>query len=569
VPIFCCFTCRSVEPQPAGLPAPWEQILVVPSLGKKGSYSTVGGVGALMLFKNPVDGTLQQGDPRPNESADQLPEGWESAFDDEGDQYFVDRNTGMMTFDDPRDGFEPTASTFLMGKVNNAVVQNLTRRMTLANHGFVPPKEEAKVVTVKQWHIGACDAKGYDDLDFMLVEESDIPPDARDKLHNRYLDILPTPRTRVQLPEIVGIPGSSYINANFVRGADGNPNAFIAAMGPLPGTLNTFWRMIWQEKPVVIVMITGLVESGKTKCERYWPGIADSKTMLQFGDIRVVCTATEPSPGFIKSTLKITGFDSKTGKRTSHTMIHYWYNTWPDHGVPRKKENPMYVDDVLTMLQEVNAYCSQLEKSKKPSGPILVHCSAGIGRTGTYIAVDHEIKSLESIGEANPLAIVESLRKDRPAMVQHPMQFKFVHEAAVRHSELRKMPFKVAGEADEERPPPAKVAADAKEEKDLAMTRRQQAGAGTEHAKSVRRASARTKRANSGLNLGTVAYQGLNYEFLDTAASGFMSVEEASSQKMPAEFFRMINKSGNGQITPAEFQKFKRQQAMLNAVSGF
>ena len=154
-------------------------------------------------------------------------------------------------------------------------------------------------------------------------------------------------------------------------------------------------------------------------------------------------------------------------------------------------------------------------------------------------------------------------------MVQHPMQFKFVHEAAVRHSELRKMPFKVAGEADEERPPPAKVAADAKEEKDLAMTRRQQAGAGTEHAKSVRRASARTKRANSGLNLGTVAYQGLNYEFLDTAASGFMSVEEASSQKMPAEFFRMINKSGNGQITPAEFQKFKRQQAMLNAVSGF
>jgi hypothetical protein len=351
-------------------------------------------------------------------------------------------------------------------------------------------------------------------------------------------------------------------------------------------------------------MITGLVESGKTKCERYWPGIADSKTMLQFGDVRVVCTTSEMNPGFIKSTLKITGMDAGTGKRKSHTMLHFWYNTWPDHGVPRKKENPMYVDDVLTMLQDVNAYCSGLEKAKKPAGPILVHCSAGIGRTGTYIAVDHEIKLLESVGEATPLTIVESLRKDRPAMVQHPMQFKFVHEAAVRHAELRKMPFQVAGEAERiAKLSSTEVATNAKEEKDRAVSRKAEAGGNTEHAKSVRRQSARTKRATSGLNLGSVTYKGQAYEFLDPDANGCMSLAEATSQTMPPEFFRMINKvsstfpaplplcglgwadtsytdglltlplsfclqSGNGSITPSEFTKFKREQAMLMAVAG-
>ena len=557
-----------VEPQPLNLPHPWEQVLVVPFLGKKPEFSLRDGVGAVLLYVNPVDGALQQGDPRPDDSTDQLPEGWEKAFDDEGDAYFIDHNTGMMTYDDPRDGFDPIPSTYLMGKANDRSTQEITRRMTVANLGFTEAPEAAKAAEPK-WTIGECDLPGYDALDFMLVDEDQIPAEARSKLHNRYLDILPTPSTRVPLPLKEGVPGSDYVNANYVRGADGNPQAFIAAMGPLPGSVNNFWRMIWQEKPSSIVMITGLVEKGRTKCERYWPAVADGKTMLSFGEIRVVSTSSEIRPGYVKSTLKITGIDSSSGKRKSHTMLHFWYNTWPDHGVPRKKENPLHTDDVLAMLEEVNSYASQQEKSKKLLTPVLVHCSAGIGRTGTYIAIDHEIKMLESTGEATPLSIVASLREDRPAMVQHPMQFKFVHEAAVRHCEIKKKPFTIIGE-EERAERVASMAADADEqaEKENAKVRRAQSQSDTDAGPSVmaRRSSARTKQ-NVGLRLGSIKYKGTSYEFLDPDGNGHMSLAESETQSMPAEFFRMVNKAGNGQITPKEFTKFKREQAMLASVT--
>ena len=559
-----------VEPQPLNLPHPWEQVLVVPFLGKKPEFSSRSGVGAVLLYVNPVEGTLQQGDPRPDDSANQLPEGWEQAFDDEGDAYFIDHNTGMMTYDDPRDGFEPTPSSFLMGKANEASTQKATRRITVANLGFQKTPEAAAAAAVEpQWTVGECDLLGYDALDFMLVDEDQIPTEVRNKLHNRYLDILPTGSTRVPLPLRDGVPGSDYINANYVRGADGNPQAFIAAMGPLPGTVNSFWRMIWQEKPTSIVMITGLVEKGRTKCERYWPAAADGKTMLSFGDIRVVSSSSEIRPGYVKSTLKITGIDAESGKRKSHTLLHFWYNTWPDHGVPRKKENPLHTDDVLAMLKEVNEHAAQAEKSKKPATPILIHCSAGIGRTGTYIAIDHEIKMLESTGKATPLAIVESLREDRPAMVQHPMQFKFVHEAAVRHCEKRQKPFTIIGEEERAEKACAMAAeADEQAEKENAKVRRAQSQSEEPDGSVIiaRRSSARTKQ-NVGLRLGSVKYKGISYEFLDPDGSGQMSLAESTTQNMPAEFFRMINKAGNGLITPKEFTRFKREQAMLAAVT--
>jgi hypothetical protein len=123
----------------------------------------------------------------------------------------MDTNTGVMSYDDPRDEFEPVASAYLMAKVS--AHQSVVRRMTKANVGFdpsahtvdtVPSTEKAAsappVPSQVQWKIGKCDVLGYDELDYMLVERSEIPAEARNKKHNRYMDILPTARTRIRLP---------------------------------------------------------------------------------------------------------------------------------------------------------------------------------------------------------------------------------------------------------------------------------------------------------------------------------------------------------------------------------
>jgi hypothetical protein len=162
----------------------------------------------------------------------------------------------------------------------------------------------------------------FADLDDNLTWEDEIPECVRSKVYNRcvsaremasvrahalrhccfmltsvaatgrYMDILPNPETRVHLKILNDDPRTEYVNANFVRGPDGNPKHYLCAMGPKPTTVDQYWRMLWQEKPMAIVMITGIMEKGQAKCERYWPGLADGKTIMAFDDgrIRVVTT---------------------------------------------------------------------------------------------------------------------------------------------------------------------------------------------------------------------------------------------------------------------------------------
>lgn len=149
-------------------------------------------------------------------------------------------------------------------------------------------------------------------------------------------------------------------------------------------------------------------------------------------DIRVVTTASTAASGYVRSTIKAVAMDPALGKRKSHTIEHFWYNTWPDHGVPRKAGEPLFVDDTLAMLADVRAF----RKKCKSSGPILVHCSAGIGRTGTFIALDHATQLLQTKSEVNLLEVIANIRQDRCAMVQHAQQYKYVHHAVLRYSEL-------------------------------------------------------------------------------------------------------------------------------------
>ncbi|EDQ91455.1 uncharacterized protein MONBRDRAFT_14958, partial [Monosiga brevicollis MX1] len=217
--------------------------------------------------------------------------------------------------------------------------------------------------------------------------------------------------TRVVLPRIHDDPESEYYNANWVRGADGNPKAYVAAMGPLPATLTHFWRTIWESNVSAIIMATGLIEKGKTKCERYWPAEVDGKTAMHFGDIVVLSVSEAKAKGYIFTQLKVV----RHGE--SRRIGHFWYNTWPDHGVPRDAERSLYPDSVLGLLHTVHKW-----NSKFKDQPTLVHCSAGIGRTGTLIVIDHCRQLLKTQMRADPLAIIEAVRQDRPALVQHLQQ---------------------------------------------------------------------------------------------------------------------------------------------------
>jgi protein tyrosine phosphatase len=255
-------------------------------------------------------------------------------------------------------------------------------------------------------------AGAYDKLEQNFVGKDRIPAGV-DHL-NRYINILPNPRTRVRLDELEGEGETSrYINANFVQAYDGTPQAYIACQGPMPATLNAFWRMVWEKNVRSVVMVTGLKEKGVEKCARYWPTALYNHEEqcgdVQFGTVNVAIMAGYRKEGFITSKFRVKVGDEE---RDVH---HFWYDSWPDHGVPK------VTGPVVAMLKACREF------SDEPDQPWVVHCSAGIGRTGSFIAVDHGLRQFETTGTVDVIDIVAKIRKDRGGMVQHPEQADFVH----------------------------------------------------------------------------------------------------------------------------------------------
>ncbi|KAG8197981.1 hypothetical protein JTE90_029376 [Oedothorax gibbosus] len=227
---------------------------------------------------------------------------------------------------------------------------------------------------------------------------------------NRYKTILPNETSRVQLYEKCDDPLSSYINANYVRGYSGESKAYIATQGPLPHTVNDFWLMVWREKSPLIVMITKLKEKLKVKCEPYIPDYQD-----RYNDIEVTVTRVIPREGYTVRELFL-----RRGSET-HIVHHFWYTTWPDH------KTPATAKQLIGMALETEAM--RVGDTGRPKGPMVVHCSAGIGRTGCFIAASIGIQQLLEENSVDVLGIVCSLRLDRGGMIQTAEQYEFVHQA--------------------------------------------------------------------------------------------------------------------------------------------
>ncbi|XP_076997608.1 tyrosine-protein phosphatase non-receptor type 3 isoform X3 [Tamandua tetradactyla] len=227
---------------------------------------------------------------------------------------------------------------------------------------------------------------------------------------NRYKDVLPYDTTRVSLRGNEDYINASYVNmeiptANLV-------NKYIAAQGPLPHTCAQFWQVVWDQKLSLIVMLTTLTERGRTKCHQYWP---DPPDVAEHGSFQVRCRSEDCTLAYVFREMLVTHVE--TGEE--HTVTHLQYVAWPDHGVP---------DDSSDFLEFVN-YVRSLRVDDEP---VLVHCSAGIGRTGVLVTMETAMCLIERNLPVCPLDIVRKMRDQRAMMVQTSSQYKFVCEAILR-----------------------------------------------------------------------------------------------------------------------------------------
>ncbi|KFV42338.1 Receptor-type tyrosine-protein phosphatase C, partial [Gavia stellata] len=234
---------------------------------------------------------------------------------------------------------------------------------------------------------------------------------------NRYIDILPYDHNRVELSEIPGDPGSDYINASYIDGFK-EPRKYIAAQGPKDETTNDFWRMIWEQKATIIVMVTRCEEGKRNKCAQYWPSMENGSAT--YGDIIVKINESKTCPDYVIQKLHITNGRERTAGRD---VTHIQFTSWPDHGVP---DDPHLL---LKLRRRVNALSNFF------SGPIVVHCSAGVGRTGTYIGIDAMLEGLDAEGRVDVYGYVVKLRRQRCLMVQVESQYILIHQALVEYNQ--------------------------------------------------------------------------------------------------------------------------------------
>lgn len=235
---------------------------------------------------------------------------------------------------------------------------------------------------------------------------------------NRYMNILPNNHSRVVLDQIGDDETSKYINANWMKGYGGKDDEFIACQGPLPSTVGDFWRMIWQCKVKTIAMNTGLVELGKEKCERYWPLSADGsdEAVMIIGDFKIEALDVEQIvPEFQLTRLKC------TYQGECRDLNHYWWTKWPDKGVPETSNG-------------IAAFIEAIRLSQKDAdGPAVIHCSAGIGRTGCFLTINYCMHQYDKEGQVDILESVGKLRQDRGMTVQTESQYMFIHTVMLKY----------------------------------------------------------------------------------------------------------------------------------------
>ncbi|XP_046382146.2 receptor-type tyrosine-protein phosphatase H-like isoform X2 [Haliotis rufescens] len=278
-------------------------------------------------------------------------------------------------------------------------------------------------------HVDVCEELSGDKwIEYMLEEFKKLPSPGIKPTYcasleentekNRYKDVLPFDATRVPLV-IEEEDDSDYINASYVDGYR-EQTRYVAAQGPSEETADDFWRMIWQLNTTKIVMVTNLVEAGKVKCERYWPFCSSESTM--YGRMSVQCVEEKVYQTYTLRSLAIW----KEGAQT-RVINQFHFTKWPDHGVP---------EDTTALL---HFYRAVKDTGPDFTGPLVIHCSAGVGRSGTFLALDYLLDQARSEGRVCVYNCVQHFRRKRMKMVQTKEQYVFIYSilnAALRSLEI-------------------------------------------------------------------------------------------------------------------------------------
>ncbi|XP_054906986.1 receptor-type tyrosine-protein phosphatase S isoform X12 [Poeciliopsis prolifica] len=279
---------------------------------------------------------------------------------------------------------------------------------SMANHPPIPIMELADHVERLKANDNLKFSQEYESIDpgqQFTWEHSNLEVN---KPKNRYANVIAYDHSRVLLSAIDGIPGSDYINANYIDGYR-KQNAYIATQGALPETFGEFWRMIWEQRSAIIVMMTKLEERSRVKCDQYWP----TRGTETYGLIQITLLDTVELATYCVRTFAL----FKNGSSEKREVRQFQFTAWPDHGVP---EHPT---PFLAFLRRVKA-CNPPD-----AGPMVVHCSAGVGRTGCFIVIDAMLERIKHEKTVDIYGHVTLMRAQRNYMVQTEDQYVFIHDA--------------------------------------------------------------------------------------------------------------------------------------------
>ncbi|XP_053542194.1 receptor-type tyrosine-protein phosphatase kappa [Ictalurus punctatus] len=311
------------------------------------------------------------------------------SFNNRYENHAAAENSRLL--DVPRFHCEGTESPYQTGQLHPAIrvadlLQHINLMKTSDSYGF---KEE------------------YESFFEGQSASWDVAKKEQNRTKNRYGNIIAYDHSRVILQPVEDDPSSDYINANYIDGYQ-RPSHYIATQGPVHETVYDFWRMIWQEQSACIVMVTNLVEVGRVKCYKYWPDDAEV-----YGDFKVTFVEVEPLAEYVVRTFTL----ERRGFNEVREVKQFHFTGWPDHGVP------YHATGLLSFIRRI-------KMSNPPTaGPIVVHCSAGAGRTGCYIVIDIMLDMAEREGVVDIYNCVKALRSRRINMVQTEEQYIFIHDA--------------------------------------------------------------------------------------------------------------------------------------------
>ncbi|XP_061594500.1 receptor-type tyrosine-protein phosphatase S isoform X5 [Cololabis saira] len=278
----------------------------------------------------------------------------------------------------------------------------------MMNHPPIPISELAEHTEVLKANDNLKLSQEYESIDpgqQFTWEHSNLEVN---KPKNRYANVIAYDHSRVILAPIEGITGSDYINANYIDGYR-KQNAYIATQGPLPETFGDFWRMVWEQRAATVVMMTRLEEKSRIKCDQYWP----SRGTETYGMTQVTLLDTIELATFCVRTFSL----HKNGSSEKREVRQFQFTAWPDHGVPE------YPTPFLAFLRRVKT-CNPPD-----AGPIIAHCSAGVGRTGCFIVIDAMLERIKHEKTVDIYGHVTLMRAQRNYMVQTEDQYSFIHDA--------------------------------------------------------------------------------------------------------------------------------------------